>query len=81
MDLLKTCVFLAITKGQSISIFSTYIVFLTEMQKRQTPEKGSALFKKTISQIFQVADIFTSIGGIGIGVSAAAKSHRLKKHS
>ena len=28
--------FLAKTKGQSISIFSTYIVFVTKMQKRQT---------------------------------------------
>jgi len=47
------------------------------MQKRQTPEKGSALFKKTISQIFQVADIFTSIEDIGIGVSVAGKGQLL----
>jgi hypothetical protein len=41
--------YLAKTKGQIISISSTYILFLTEMQKRQTLEKGSALFKNDIT--------------------------------
>jgi hypothetical protein len=31
--------YLAKTKGQSISILSTYILFLTKMQKGQTPRK------------------------------------------
>jgi hypothetical protein len=31
--------YLAKTKGQRISILSTYIVFVTEMQKRQTLQK------------------------------------------
>jgi len=31
--------YLAILTGQSISISSTYILFLTKMQKRQTREK------------------------------------------
>jgi len=31
--------FLAKTKGQSISISSTYIVFITKMQKRANPAK------------------------------------------
>jgi hypothetical protein len=35
--------------GSSISISSTYIVFVTKMQKRQTPEKGFALFKNDIT--------------------------------
>jgi len=35
--------FLASTTGLNISILITYIVFVTEMQKRQTPEKGFAL--------------------------------------
>jgi hypothetical protein len=38
--------FLAKTKGQSISISSTYILFLTKMQKRQTPSNGFALIEK-----------------------------------
>jgi len=37
---------LAITKGQSISIPSTYIVFVTKMQKRQTRWNGFALIGK-----------------------------------
>jgi len=45
----KIVCFLAKSKSQSISIFSTYIVFLTKMQKRQTLEKGSALFKNDIT--------------------------------
>jgi hypothetical protein len=36
----------------SISIFSTDILFLTKLQKRQTPQKGFALIEKTISQNF-----------------------------
>ena len=38
--------YLAITTGSSTSISITYIAFLTEMQKRQTPEKGFALHQK-----------------------------------
>jgi hypothetical protein len=34
--------YLAKTKGQSISISSTYIVFVTKMQKRQTLSNGFA---------------------------------------
>jgi hypothetical protein len=34
--------YLAINTGSSISISSTYILFLTKMQKRQTLQKGSA---------------------------------------
>jgi hypothetical protein len=41
--------FLAKTKGQSISISITYILFLTKMQKRQTLEKEFALFKNDIT--------------------------------
>jgi len=37
--------YLAKTKGQSISISSTYIVFVTKMQKRQIPKKRFALFE------------------------------------
>jgi hypothetical protein len=37
---------LAINTGSNISTSSTYILFLTKMQKRQTPEKGFALFEK-----------------------------------
>jgi hypothetical protein len=40
---------LAINTGSNISILITYIVFLTEMQKRQTLEKGFALFKNDIT--------------------------------
>ena len=41
--------YLAKTKGQRISIFSTYILFLTEMQKRQISENGFALLKNDIT--------------------------------
>jgi hypothetical protein len=41
--------YLAIITGSSISISSTYIVFVTKLQKRQTLEKGSALFKNDIT--------------------------------
>jgi hypothetical protein len=43
------CIYLAKTKGQSISISITYIVFLTEMQKRQTLHNEFALFKNDIT--------------------------------
>jgi hypothetical protein len=43
--------YLAKNAGSSISIFITYIVFLTKMQKRQTLLKAFALMK-TISQQF-----------------------------
>jgi hypothetical protein len=38
--------YLAKTKGLSTSISSTYILFLTKLQKRQTLLKGFALIKK-----------------------------------
>ena len=41
--------YLAKTKGQSISIASTYILFLKKMQKRQTLVKEFALFKNDIT--------------------------------
>ncbi|MGB5992327.1 MAG: hypothetical protein WBG61_08400, partial [Desulfobacterales bacterium] len=37
--------YLASTTGSNISISITYILFLTKMQKRQTPEKRFALLK------------------------------------
>jgi hypothetical protein len=42
--------YLAKTKGQIISISSTYILFLTEMQKRQTLIKGFTLLKNDITK-------------------------------
>jgi len=44
--------YLAINTGSSISTSSTYILFLTEMQNRQTLPNGFAYFEKTISQNF-----------------------------
>ena len=41
--------YLAILTSPSISILITYIVFLTEMQKRQTLVKRFALFKNDIT--------------------------------
>jgi hypothetical protein len=38
--------YLASTTGSSTSIPSTYIVFLTKMQKKQIPEKGFAPIEK-----------------------------------
>jgi hypothetical protein len=38
--------FLAKTTSSIISIASTDIVFLTKLQKRQTPQNGFALFQK-----------------------------------
>jgi hypothetical protein len=49
--------FLASTTGSSISISSTYILFLTEMQKRQTPGKGFALIKKRYHNNFKILKI------------------------
>ena len=40
---------LAINTGSSISTSSTYLLFLTEMQKRQIPEKGFALIENDIT--------------------------------
>jgi hypothetical protein len=60
----------AITTGSSISISSTYILFLTKLQKRQTPEKGSALFENCryamsdISKVFETDDILRERGDI-----------------
>jgi hypothetical protein len=39
-------VHLAKTTGLSISILMTYILFLTELQKRQVPENGLAPVEK-----------------------------------
>jgi len=41
--------FLAKTKGQSISIFSTYIVFLTKLQKGKLSEISLPLLKNDIT--------------------------------
>ena len=41
--------YLAINTGLNISILITYIVFVTKLQKRQTHEKGFALFKNDIT--------------------------------
>jgi hypothetical protein len=41
--------YLAILTSPSISILITYIVFLTEMQKRQILKKRFALFKNDIT--------------------------------
>jgi hypothetical protein len=41
--------YLAKTTSSSISISSTYIVFVTKLQKRQTPDEGFALFKNDIT--------------------------------
>jgi hypothetical protein len=45
--------YLAKITGPSISISSTYILFITEMQKKQTLEKGFALFKKRYHRYFR----------------------------
>ena len=42
-------IYLASTTGLGISISITYILFLTKMQKRQTPAKGFALFENDIT--------------------------------
>ena len=41
--------YLTINTGSSTSHFSTYILFLTKLQKRQIPEKGFALLKNDIT--------------------------------
>jgi len=41
--------YLAISTTWKRVSFSTYIVFVTKLQKRQIPEKGSALFKNDIT--------------------------------
>jgi len=41
--------YLAKTTSLDQLIPITYIVFVTKMQKRQTPEKGFALFKNDIT--------------------------------
>jgi len=43
------CRYLAKSTSSTISISSTYIVFLTKLQKRQIPEKGFALLKNDIT--------------------------------
>ena len=49
--------YLATNTGSSISISSTYILFLTKMQKGQTPEKGFALFKNDITDFFPASEL------------------------
>jgi len=49
----KLC-FLAMNTSSSTSIASTYILFLTEMQKRQIPENGFALLKNAITKIIKL---------------------------
>ena len=44
--------YLAKTKGQSISISITYILFLTELQKRQARRNGFAFIENDITTIF-----------------------------
>ena len=51
------CKYLAKTKGQSISISSTYIVFLTKLQKRQTPEKRFASIENDITDFLPAPEI------------------------
>jgi len=46
--------YLAILTGSNISISSTYIVFLTKMQKGKPPKKGFALLKNDITDIFDL---------------------------
>jgi hypothetical protein len=41
--------YLAKTTGSNISILITYIVFLTKLQKGESPRKGFALFKNDIT--------------------------------
>jgi hypothetical protein len=43
--------------GSSISISSTYILFLTEMQKRQTLRNGFALFKNDITDFLPAPEL------------------------
>ena len=45
------------TKGQSISISSTYILFLTKLQKRQTQWNGFALIKNDITNFESASKI------------------------
>jgi hypothetical protein len=59
------CRYLAKTKGQIISISSTYILFVTKLQKRQIPDKGFAHFEKTISQVLNQSQNLEYIAGIG----------------
>jgi len=39
----------AMSTGSTTSIYSTYILFLTKLQKRQIPGKGFALFENDIT--------------------------------
>jgi len=51
--------YLAKTTGSSISTSSTYILFLTKLQKEQTHEKGFALIENDITTTegnFQIQD-------------------------
>jgi hypothetical protein len=57
------CRYLAKTTGSSISTSITYILFLTKMQKKQTTQKGFALFKNNITgsePAFGIANILQS---------------------
>ena len=53
--------YLAKNKGPSISILSTYIMFLTKLQKRQIPEKGFALLKNDITKILKHKKTFDKL--------------------
>jgi hypothetical protein len=51
---------LAIITGSNISILIAYIVFLTEMQKRQNLRNGFALLENditTFEPVFMISDI------------------------
>ena len=47
--------YLAKTTGQSTSISSTYILFLTKLQKRQTTQNGFALIEKRYHNVFKAS--------------------------
>ena len=49
--------YLAKITGSSISTSITYILFLTKMQKRQIPEKGSAPIENDITNFFPASEL------------------------
>jgi len=59
---------LAINTSSNISTTSAYIVFLTEMQKRQILRNGFALLKNDITTIFYGYDtcVFANIKSLGL---------------
>jgi len=56
--------FLAKTTGTTISTSSTYILFLTKLQKKANPVKWICPSWKTISQYFWTPDIYAFIADI-----------------